>query len=130
MPVKVISRNEYERIPPGPGVAGYVATPALVAAVRAFYEDAMLHAERPGQEQPDGWAILVRDADGDRTVFTLCHGRTDACVEVRFRKVDDEYVDIDVQPLPPDRAHELLMDHDELAIARGAVIHNARHPRP
>jgi hypothetical protein len=130
MPVKVLGHNIYERVPPGAGSKGYVAAPPLVDRVRAWYLDAQLHHERPGQEQPDSWAILARARDGEREVLTLGHGQTDACVEVRFRRDGVEFVDVDVQPLPPDRAHELLLDHDEKARARGVTIYNARHPKP
>lgn len=130
MPVTVLGHGIGERDAPAPSSSSYVVTPAMLADVEAWYRDPEPHYERPGQEWPDGWAKLERSARGGREVLLLRETRTDACVEVSFRRDGVEFADVDVRSLPPDEAYERLMDFDETVWARGHKTYNARHPKP
>jgi hypothetical protein len=130
MPLRILGHGIAERDAPSPSSSSYVATPAMVNGVLAWYREPEPHYERPGQEWPDGWKVVDRSTRGDKEVLLLAETITEACVEVVFRRDGVEFADVDARPLPPDEAYERMMDFDETVWARGHKTYNARHPKP
>jgi hypothetical protein len=134
MPLRSIGQNVFERAPLDPGSTDYVAKPEFVEYLQRWYDSTYPYEqeERPGIniEHPDGFKTVERAEHDGRTVLTLWHISTDACVEVSFRQDGGEKKDFEVRAVPPEAAYARALDADEKSRAYGTTIYNERHPKP
>lgn len=130
MPVRRFPDGSSERVPLAEDRAGYTATDADVAKIRAYLEG-WEYVERPRIVIPDGWQTVRRGDQGNRTVVAASPLGTDRVVEVSYRyDADLNPTDHQVRAMPAEEAYQLFLDADEESRQRGFIVYDERHPRP